>query len=125
MDQKLLTPLELKVMNLLWQFKRAYVKDIIAGWETTESQPKYNTISTIVRILEEKGYVGHEAMGRSHQYFPVVSRGKYQKRLMRNVLENVFSGSLTGMVSSLLDQNNLSPGEIDDLRNLIDENQES
>ena len=112
-------------MNILWQLKRAYVKDIIAAWEE-EPLPKYNTISTIVRILEEKkGYVSHEATGRSHQYFPIVTRGNYQKRLMRNVLENVFSGSMTGMVSSLLDAETLSQQELDDLRNLIDDNADS
>ena len=70
MEQKLLTPLELKVMNILWSLKKAFVKEIIAQWPDQDSLPAYNTISTIVRILEEKGYVQHEAFGRSHQYFP-------------------------------------------------------
>ncbi|MFK7926441.1 MAG: BlaI/MecI/CopY family transcriptional regulator [Bacteroidia bacterium] len=117
-----LTPLELKVMNLLWGLKKAFVKDIIADWPD-EEQPAYNTISTIVRILEEKEYVGHESFGRSHRYFPLLTKGKYQKRLLKNVMENVFSGSLTGMVSSLLDENQLSTKELSDLKSMIAESE--
>jgi len=105
-------------MNLLWSLKKAFVKDLIADWPD-EEQPAYNTISTIVRILEEKEYVGHESFGRSHQYFPLLTKGKYQKRLLKNVMENVFSGSLTGMVSSLLDDNQLSAKELEDIKSLI------
>ncbi|MEL7534964.1 MAG: BlaI/MecI/CopY family transcriptional regulator [Bacteroidota bacterium] len=117
-----LTPLELKVMNLLWSHKKAFVKDLIADWPD-EEQPAYNTISTIVRILEEKEYVGHESFGRSHRYFPLLSKGKYQKRLLKNVMENVFSGSLTGMVSSLLDDNQLSAKELEDIKSMIEESE--
>ena len=123
MEQKLLTPLELKVMNILWVLKKAFVKEIIAHWPDQDDLPKYNTVSTIVRILEEKSYVDHEAFGRSHQYFPIVSKGKYQKRLMKNVMDNVFSGSLTGMLSSLLDSEKISTKELDELRSLIDQSE--
>lgn len=118
-EQKLLTPLELKVMNILWGLKKAFVKEIISKW-AEEPEPAYNTISTIVRILEEKGFVGHEAFGRSHQYFPVISKGKYQQHLLKNVMENVFSGSLTGMVSSLLNNEAVSKDELAELKDLIE-----
>lgn len=107
-------------MNLLWSLKKAFVKDLIADWPD-EEEPAYNTISTIVRILEEKEYVGHESFGRSHRYFPLLTKGKYQKRLLKNVMENVFSGSLTGMVSSLLDDNQLSTTDLNDLKSMIEE----
>ena len=124
MDQKLLTPLELKVMQLLWQKKKAFVKEIVAEWTSEDEKPAYNTISTIVRILETKGYVGHDSIGRSHQYFPLIQKGKYQKRLMQNVLNNVFSGSFSGMVSSLLDNQNISENEVEELKALIEKNGE-
>ncbi|MEO0583036.1 MAG: BlaI/MecI/CopY family transcriptional regulator [Bacteroidota bacterium] len=123
MEQKLLTPLELKVMNILWQLKQAFVKEIINEWPE-EPKPKYNTISTIVRILEEKGYAGHEAQGRSHRYHPLITKGKYQQKLVRNVLDNVFSGSLTGMVSSLINQEQVSSDELDALKKLIEDSDE-
>ena len=123
MKQKLLTNLELKVMNLLWDKEKAFVKQLIEAWDE-EPKPAYNTISTVVRILQEKQYIGHEAFGRSHQYFPLVSREEYQKRLVRNVLNNVFAGSVTTMISTLVDSEEMSDGELDDLRKMIDEHQE-
>ncbi|MDX2247032.1 MAG: BlaI/MecI/CopY family transcriptional regulator [Bacteroidia bacterium] len=119
MELKLLTPLELKVMNILWGMKKAFVKEIISKWPE-DAEPAYNTISTIVRILEEKGYVGHDSQGRSHQYFPLITKTRYQKRLLSNVLDNVFSGSLTGMVSSLLDNDKISRDQLEELRKLIE-----
>ncbi len=106
-------------MNLLWNLKKAFVKEIIAQWP--EKEPAYNTISTIVRILEEKGFVGHESFGRSHQYFPLISKGKYQQHLLKNVMDNVFSGSLKGMVSSLLSQEKLSEKELSEIKQILDE----
>ena len=123
MDSKLLTPLELKVMNILWNLKKGFVKELIAKWPETKA-PAYNTVSTIVRILEEKGFVGHESQGRSHQYFPLISKTQYQKRLLRNVMDNVFSGSLTGMVSSLLDSEKISKDELSALKDLIDNSEQ-
>ena len=123
MEQKLLTPLELKVMNILWQLKQAFVKEIINEWPE-EPKPKNNTVSTIVRILEEKGYAGHEAQGRSHRYHPLITKGKYQQKLVRNVLDNVFSGSLTGMVSSLINQEQVSSDELDALKKMIEDSDE-
>lgn len=122
-NQKLLTPLELRVMNILWPLKKGYVKDIIDRWPE-ESKPKYNTISTIVRILQEKGYIGHEVQGRSHLYFPIISKVKYQKRLLQNVVQNVFSGSLTGMLSTLLDNEKMTSQELHELKDLIDKSGE-
>jgi BlaI family penicillinase repressor len=120
MSKKLLTGLELQVMNLLWDRERAFVKELVDEWP---HDPKlaYNTVSTVVRILEEKGFVAHEAFGRSHRYFPSVQREEYQKNLMRNVLQNVFAGNVTTMVSTLVDDEAISRDELDAIRKLIDE----
>ena len=122
MNQKLLTGLELKVMNLLWVKEKAHVKDIIEIWDEVPV-PAYNTVSTVVRILEEKGFVGHEALGRSHKYFPLLTKADYQKRLMKNVLESVFSGSVTSLVSTLVDDKKLSGTEIDEIKKMIDQHE--
>lgn len=118
-EDKLLTSLELKVMNILWDLELAFVKEVMEKWEGKPA-PAYNTVSTVIRILEEKGFVGHNAFGRSHQYMPLLSRDDYQKRVMTNVLDNVFSGSVTSMISSLVDKRNLSDEEIEELKTLID-----
>lgn len=120
MSKKLLTGLELQVMNLLWDRTRAFVKVLVDEWPH-EPKPAYNTVSTVVRILEEKGFVSHEAFGRTHQYFALVHREEYQKNLMQNVLHNVFAGNVTTMVSTLVDNENISSTELDAIRKLIDE----
>ncbi|MEY3441887.1 MAG: hypothetical protein RLZZ519_168 [Bacteroidota bacterium] len=120
MSKKLLTGLELQVMNQLWDREKAFVKALVDEWPH-EPKPAYNTISTVVRILEEKGFVSHEAFGRSHQYFPLVKREEYQKNLMKSVLHNVFSGNVTTMVSTLVDNEDISSKELDAIRKMIDE----
>ena len=122
MKQKLLTGLELKVMNLLWDKENAFVKELIEHWDD-KPVPAYNTVSTVVRILQEKEFVDHESFGRSHRYFPKVSREDYQKRLMKNVLNNVFAGSVTSMVSTLVDNQELSSDELDEIKKMIDDSE--
>ncbi|TAE59440.1 MAG: BlaI/MecI/CopY family transcriptional regulator [Bacteroidetes bacterium] len=122
MESRLLTTLELKVMNILWAEKKALVRDMITHWPE-QPRPAYNTVSTIVRILEEKGFVAHESLGRSHAYYPLITRSKYQQRMMRHMMDNVFSGSVTGMVSTLLDQRKMSPDELQELRDLISQSE--
>ena len=116
-DKKLLTPLELKVMNSLWKVKKAFVKEVLESWE--EPKPAYNTISTTIRILEEKGFVGHQAFGRTHQYFPIISKFEYQKSLIGNILENAFSGSATNLVSALLGNDKLNKEDLKDIEDLL------
>jgi len=85
---KALTTLELKVMNLLWSLKKAHVKDMLAAWPE-EPKPAYNTVSTIIRILEDKGYVDHEAQGRTYLYFPAVKKNAYQKNFMQKFIRRL------------------------------------
>jgi len=118
MDKKALTTLELKVMNILWRLKKAFVKDVLEEWPS-DSKPAYNTISTTIRILEDKGFVAHEAFGRTHQYFPLVNKNAYQKNFMKNVKQSLFAGSVRNMVSALLDNSKLSNEDLKDLEELI------
>lgn len=124
MEKKLLTPLELKVMNILWRLRKAFVKEIIDEW-TDETPPAYNTVSTIVRLLQKKGFVDHKAYGRSHQYFPAINKAQYQKRHLSNVLNNVFAGSMQGLVSTLLNEKSVSQDELAKLKKLIEESEEA
>jgi len=121
----LLTPLELKVMNILWKLKKAFVKEIREQWDDSDKEkPAYNTISTTVRILETKEYVDHQAFGRTHQYFPKISRFAYQKKLMGNVLENAFSGSTTHLISALIDSKKVSDEDLKEIEELIKKGKE-
>lgn len=119
--KKLLTPLELKVMNILWKIEKGFIKDILEHWDEVPA-PAYNTISTIVRILKDKKqYIGHRAFGRTHEYFPLVTKKDYQKSFINNAVNHVFSGSLTSLVSTLVDQDNLSSQELEELKSLLDD----
>lgn len=119
MSQRLLTSLELKVMNCLWDLDKAFVKDIIEVWKE-EPKPAYNTISTIVRILEEKGFVKHENVGRSHLYSPKIPRSKYRNSSVQSLLDNVFGGSLTNLVSTIVEDKELSDEELKRIQEMIE-----
>ncbi|WP_321344854.1 BlaI/MecI/CopY family transcriptional regulator [uncultured Draconibacterium sp.] len=110
---KELTKAEEQVMQLLWKFEKAFVKDIIE--EMPVPKPAYNTVSTIIRILEKKGFVGHNAYGKTHEYFPLISRKEYTRSFMKNFMRNYFSGSFQEMVSFFAKEDNMSLSELDEL----------
>lgn len=112
-----MTPTEEKIMHIIWRLERAFVKDIIA--EMDDPKPPYNTVSSVVRLLEQKGYVGHTAYGRSHQYFPEVSKKDYSKRSFRSLLGNYFGGSYESLMSFIVQEEKLSKKEIKELEALI------
>lgn len=112
-----LTPAELEIMQILWDRESAFVNDILA--ELQEPKPAYNTVSTIVRILEQKGYLAHKAYGRSHEYYPIIDRESYTKDFMVNVLNNFFGGSASRMVSFLSSNKSISLEETDEILKLL------
>ena len=112
-----LTPAELEIMQILWDRESAFVNDILA--ELPDPKPAYNTVSTIVRILEQKGYIAHKAYGRSHEYYPIIDRESYTKDFMVNVLNNFFGGSASRMVSFLSSNESISLEETDEILKLL------
>ena len=123
-SNNLLTPLELKVMNVLWRIQKGFVNDILDNWDTEDEdkKPAYNTVSTIVRILKDKKeYVGHKAYGRSHQYHPLITKKEYQTNFLDNAVDNLFAGSFSSLVSTFVDKDNISQNELEALKRLIEE----
>lgn len=108
---KELTKAEEQVMQILWDQEKAFVKNLIDNM--TEPKPAYNTVSTIVRILEKKGFVSHKAYGNTHEYFPLISRKEYTRMYMKNFMRNYFSGSFKEMVSFFAKENNMSLNDFD------------
>lgn len=104
-----LTKAELEIMQIIWKRGRTLVHGIID--ELPDPKPAYNTVSTIVRILETKGFVSHKAYGRTHEYFPLVPKDKYTKTYMHGVLDRFFDGSLSRMVSFFSSQKSISMEE--------------
>jgi predicted transcriptional regulator len=115
-----LTKAELQIMQLLWKKGEAFVNELIE--EIQEPKPAYNTVSTIVRILEKKGFVSHKTFGKSHQYFPVVEREIYLKSYMGNMLSSFFSGSVSNMVSFLSKKEGITLKEADEIMEIISKN---
>ncbi|MCK8479312.1 BlaI/MecI/CopY family transcriptional regulator [Psychroserpens algicola] len=102
---KQLTKAEEEIMHLLWQLKKTNVKGIIA--ELPEPKPAYNTVSTIVRILETKGFVDYEKQGKGHIYFPIVKKQDYSNQSINNLVDNYFQGSFKSMVSFFVKKNDV------------------
>jgi BlaI family penicillinase repressor len=121
---KELTRAEDQVMQILWKLKKGFVKDIIE--EMPEPRPAYNTVSTIIRILESKGFVDHKAYGKTHEYFPIITKEKYTKFYLNNLIRGYFDGSFQNLVSFFAKENKLKPAEIEKLLNeLKNKNDES
>lgn len=114
-DLKELTRAEDQVMQILWKLEKAFVKDIIE--QMPEPKPAYNTVSTIVRILETKKFVDHKAYGKTHEYFPLVSREQYTKFYLNNLLKGYFNGSFASLVSFFAKENKINTQEIEKLLN--------
>lgn len=117
MNIKELTKAEEQVMQILWQLKEAIVKDIIE--EMPDPKPAYNTVSTVVRVLEGKGFIDHKAYGNSHVYFPVISDDEYKKFTFDKMMKNYFSDSYKSLVSFIADEKDLGIKELDELSTLI------
>jgi BlaI family penicillinase repressor len=118
MKIKELTKAEEQVMQILWQLNGAIVKDIIE--QIPEPKPAYNTVSTVVRVLEGKGFVDHKAYGNSHVYFPIISEAEYKKFTFDKMMKSYFNDSYKSLVSFIADEKKLDINELDELTRLID-----
>ena len=116
---KELTKAEDQIIQVLWRLQRAFVKDLID--ELPKPKPAYNTVSTIIRILGTKGFVGHKAYGKTHEYFPLITKEKYTKFYLNNMVKGYFEGSLHNLVSFFANENKLNLQEIDQLMNHLKE----
>ncbi|MFY7739787.1 MAG: BlaI/MecI/CopY family transcriptional regulator [Flavobacterium sp.] len=113
-----LTNKEEEIMHILWKLKKAFVKEVMA--EITDEQPHYNTLSTIIRNLEEKGYVSHNAYGNTHQYFPIIALEDYRKEFMNTAIENYFNNSYKNMVSFFAEEDKISADELREILEIIE-----
>ena len=110
---KELTRAEEQIMHVLWDIEQGFVKDIIE--KLPHPKPAYNTVSTIVRILEKKGFVAHRAYGKTHEYYPAVSKDKYTAAFMKNFIKNYFDDSFQELVSFFTKDKNLSLSEMEEI----------
>ncbi len=118
-QSKDLTRAEEQVMQILWQIGEGFVKEIIE--RIPEPKPAYNTISTIVRILENKGFVGHKSYGKSHQYFPLITKEEYTDRSLKTLVNGYFDNSYQNLVSFFTRGQDVSVKELEAMKQMIDD----
>jgi BlaI family penicillinase repressor len=116
---KELTKAEEQVMQVLWKLEKAFVKEILTEFDPPK--PAYNTISTIIRILEQKKIVDHEEFGNSYRYFPLITKEEYTKKFMRNFVGKYFSDSYKQLVSFFAREEKLTVEEMEELKNMLEE----
>ncbi len=118
MEIKELTRAEEQIMQVLWQLKEGFVKEVIDI--LPEPKPAYNTVSTIIRILETKGFVDHNAYGKSHQYYPIIAREQYQNFATDKLLNGYFDNSVKRMFSFFVQKEKIDLKEADEIMKLIE-----
>ena len=108
---------EEQIMQALWKLEKAFVKEIIE--ELPEPKPHYNSVSTMVRILADKGFIGHTAFGKTHQYYPLISKEAYQQTAVGDVLDKYFDNSYSKMVTYFAEKEKISESELKEILKMI------
>lgn len=104
-------------MNVFWQLKRAFIKEVIP--ELPDPKPHYNSVATMVKILEEKGFLAHEAVGNIFQYYPLVSKEEYNKHAIKDVVKQYFNNSYPSMLAYFAKEQKISEEELKEIVKLI------
>ncbi|MDO6436985.1 BlaI/MecI/CopY family transcriptional regulator [Cyclobacterium sp. 1_MG-2023] len=112
-----LTKKEEELMQILWELKKGFVKDIVAKYQ--EPKPHYNTVSSLIRVLQEKGIVGFHAYGNTYEYFPLLRKEAYRKIYMKEIVSNYFDNSFSNAVAAFVKEEQLDDKEVKELIKLI------
>lgn len=117
---KQLTKAEEQIMQVLWELKIASVKEVIE--QLPEPKPAYNTVSTIIRILETKEFVGHKPKGRGYVYYPLVEKSEYSNESLHKLMDGYFGGSFKSMVSFFMKENKMDIQELESILKEVNKN---
>lgn len=120
---KQLTKAEEQIMQVLWKLKTASVKEVIE--QLPKPEPAYNTVSTIIRILETKAFVGHKAKGRGYEYFPLIEKTEYSNESLHKIMDGYFGGSFKSMVSFFMKENKMDIQELEGILKEVNKNKKS
>jgi BlaI family transcriptional regulator, penicillinase repressor len=114
---KKLTRKEEETMKILWKLEKAFVKEIIEEYD--DPKPHYNTVSSIVRLLQDKGIVGYNQYGNTYQYFPLMTKEEYRRTFMKQVVSDYFDNSIKSAVAFFVKEKGLTPEELEELIRMI------
>jgi BlaI family penicillinase repressor len=118
MQNKELTKAEEQVMHYLWELERGFLKDIVEKF--SEPKPAYTTVSTVIRVLVKKGFIGFKSYGKTNEYYPAISKANYFKSRLKPIISNYFSGSTHNFASYFANQQ-LNLSELEEIKQLIDD----
>ena len=115
---KEITKAQEDLLKALWEIKEGAISDLLDSLE--EPKPAYNTVATVIKVLEKKGYVSHKTYGKTHVYFAVVSKKDYAQHLLKDTFKGLFNGSLNLMVSSFVKNKDVSLRELEELKEMLE-----
>ncbi len=118
-----LTRKEEEAMKILWKARKGFIKELI--YLHPEPKPLYTTFSTVIRGLEDKGYVDHKAYGKNHEYFPLIKKEEYRKAFMKEVVTDYFGSSYKNVVSFFVDEKKLNAEDLKKLIQIIEKGKEN
>ena len=113
-----LTKAQEEILKVLWEIEEGVVTDVID--KLSEPKPAYNTVSTVIKVLEKKEFVSHKVYGKTHVYFPIVSKKEYASFVLKDSLKGFFNGSIQQAVSFFVKQKDASISELEELKKLIE-----
>jgi BlaI family penicillinase repressor len=113
---------EEQIMQVYWELGRAYIKEVIP--HLPDPKPHYNSVATMVKILEEKGFLDHESVGNLYRYFPIITREDYQKHAMKDIVSKYFDNSYPRMLAFFAKEQNLSEDELKEILQMIKTNKQ-
>ena len=116
---KELTKAEEQVMQYLWKLKKGFLKDIVDQFP--EPRPAYTTVSTVIRVLVNKQFVGFNTYGKIHEYYPLISKSEYFSTQFKVTLKEYFNGSLTNFASYFTNDKDLNLTELEEIRRIVEE----
>ena len=108
---------EEQIMQVFWDLEKAFIKEVIP--HLPDPKPHYNSVATMIKILEEKKFLDHDSVGNLYRYFPIVSREEYQKHAMKDIVSNYFDNSYPRMLAFFAKEQNLSDDELNEILELI------
>ncbi len=115
---KEITKAQEDILRAIWEIQEGAVSDVLE--RLPEPKPAYNTVATVIKVLEHKGYISHKTFGKTHVYFPLVTKSAYAQHLLKNTMKGYFNGSVNQMVSAFVRNKEISLKELEELKNLLE-----
>ncbi|MFO7619825.1 MAG: BlaI/MecI/CopY family transcriptional regulator [Bacteroidales bacterium] len=115
---KEITKAQEDILKVIWEIENGAVADVLEN--LPDPKPAYNTVATVIKVLERKGYVGHRTYGKTHVYYPLVSREDYANHVVKEAFTGLFKGSLQQMVSPFIGNRNISISDLEELRRMLE-----